>query len=323
MDWKHRHKNHCEVKNVRRTAIIFGIHKTRLEDYKIGKTSFDRYYSIALMRAYKDLFPEAKTSLHSPAYRIRCSEESSGCILTGRKIISREPRCSIPLSPKEQQLRLAAGLPLKDATELVPLNEDILSAYGYHFSEMVTRSMRYALNHELRFLLIAIEIVIAPGLGWGYGNPVFLSLKNALAYEDFIRKNFGVELRFPFNLCCSILFPEFNPSMCTGNPKDADKLFDLDSEENLLVYKEVAPVTPYLEIFDRQLMKEEQKEEDDAFKKVEGESEDDGYMRYYAYSKKCDPMRYARFILAEHCLAVVPADQSCFPTGQEGCPLLD
>ena len=85
-------------------------------------------------------------------------------------------------------------------------------------------------------------------------------------------------------------------------------------------------MTPYLEIFDRQLMKEEQKEEDDAFKKVEGESEDDGYMRYYAYSKKCDPMRYARFNLAEHCsesLAVVPTDQSCFPTGQEGCPLLD
>ena len=172
MDWKHRHKNHCEVKNVWRTEIIFGIHKTRLEDYKIGKTSFDRYYSIALMRVYKDLFPEAKTSLHSPAYRIRCSEESSGRILTvledheingdntshrilrgGKSYLVNPNVPSIPLSPKEQQLRHAAGLPLKGATELVPLNEDILSAYGYHFSEMVTRSMRYALNHELRFFV--------------------------------------------------------------------------------------------------------------------------------------------------------------------------
>jgi hypothetical protein len=155
---------------------------------------------------------------------------------------------------------------------------------------MIKRSMRFALNRDLPLSLLVIEIAITPGLGWGYGNPVFLSLKNALAYEDFIRKNFGMGLRFPFNLCCSILFPEFNPSMRTGNPEDADKLFDLDSEENLLVNKVVAPAVPYKEIFDRQLMKKEQEEEDDAFKKVEGESEDDGCMRYFAYSRKCDPM---------------------------------
>ena len=115
---------------------------------------------------------------------------------------------------------------------------------------MIKRSMRYSLNRELQSSLIIIEVAIAPGLGWGYGNPVFLSLKNVLAYEDFIHKNFGFDQPFPFHLCCSILFPDdFNSSMRTGNPEDADKLFDLDSEENLLVDKEVAPVTAYLEIF--------------------------------------------------------------------------
>ena len=82
VDWKHRHKNHSEVKNVRRTEVIFAIHKTRLEEYKTGKTSYDRYFSIALIRVYKDLYPEARISLHTTAYRVYCSEESSGRILT-------------------------------------------------------------------------------------------------------------------------------------------------------------------------------------------------------------------------------------------------
>ena len=339
MDWKHRHKNHCEVKDVRRTEIIFGIHKNRLEKYKTGETSRDRYYSIALFRMYEDYFSEA---IQTPAYQIYRIDKSSGRILTvledheidgdnksnrilrGGKAYLVNPNIpSVPLSHEEEQLRLAAGLTLKEATELVPLNENIQVAWEYNLIEMIKRSMRNALYQDLKMNLFLINISIVPGMGWGYGNPVFLSLKNALAYEDFIRKNFGLNLQFPFYLCCSILFPEFNLSMRTGNPEDADKLLDLDSEDNF-VDKTEAPAL-FAEIFDAQLMGKENKEENDAFKKVEGETENDRHMKYYTYLSKCDPLRYARFNLAEHCsesLAVCTADQSAFTAGQEGCQLL-
>ena len=190
-----------------RTEIIFGIHKKRLEEYKTGKTSCNRYFSIALMRVYKYHFPEADISVHTTLYRVHCIEESSGRILTvlednemksnhirrGKKTYLVNPNIpSVPSSHEEQQLRLAAGLTPEEATELVPLNENIQLACLYNDIEMIKRSMRHALYNEQQKNLFLIDICIQPGMGWGYGNPVFLSLKNALAYEDFIRKNFGV-----------------------------------------------------------------------------------------------------------------------------------
>jgi hypothetical protein len=209
MDWKDRHKTHCEVKNVRRTEIIFGIHWRRLEEYKTGKTSFDRYYSIALVRLYKAQFPEHENSVNSPAYRIHRAEETTGRILTiledheyvdasqlifrGGKAYLVNPNVpSVPSTHEEQQLRIAAGLAVKETTELVPLNENIQLACANHKFAMLERSMRKALHHEQRMRLLLIEMAVEPGMGTGYGNPVFLSLKNALAYEDFICKNFDM-----------------------------------------------------------------------------------------------------------------------------------
>lgn len=219
-------------------------------------------------------------------------------------------------------MRLAAGLTLKEATELVPLNQNIQVGSRKNKVEMIARAMRYALNHESQLNLLLIDIAINPGMGWGYGNPVFLSLKNVLAYEDFIRKNFGMNQQFPFNLCCVILFPEFNLSMRTGNSEDAHKLLGLDSEDNFINRTEAPKGAHYAEIFDTQLMKKEHEEEEEAFKKVEGDTENDRDIRYYNYSSKRDPWKYAPFTLAEHCsesLAVCTADESCFADydGQE------
>ena len=232
-----------------------------------------------------------ETSAYTPAYRTLCREISSGRILTvledheigsncrilrsGKACLVNRNVPSVPLSHEEKQLRLAAGLTLKEATELVPLNQNIQVGSRKNKVEMIARAMRYALNHESQLNLLLIDIAINPGMGWGYGNPVFLSLKNVLAYEDFIRKNFGMNQQFPFNLCCVILFPEFNLSMRTGNSEDAHKLLGLDSEDNFINRTEAPKGTYYAEIFDTQLMKKEHEEEEEAFKKVEGDTEND------------------------------------------------
>jgi hypothetical protein len=334
MDWKLRHKDHCEVKNVRRTEIIYGIHGQRLKEYQSGKTSIDRYFSIALARLYKDQFPEHEVSVDSPAYRKLGEEETSGRILTiledleigdvskrilrGDKAYLVNPHVpSVPASHEEQQLRIDAGLAVKEATELVPLNENIQLAISQDTMAMIPRSMRKALYDERRMRLLLIDMVVKPGIGHCYGNPVFLSLKNALAYEDFICKNFAVDLQFPFNLLCSILFPEFDLSMRTGNPEDADKVLDVESEDTF-VLKTEAPANfaaHYADIFNEQLMELEHKEENEAFKTVEGETRDERFRRWYAYASKCEPWSYVRYTLADHCsesLAVLAADQPCF-----------
>lgn len=350
MDWKNRHKNHCEVKDIKRTEIIFGIHNKRLKDYQTGKTSIDRYYTIAMIEVFKYLYPETETSEYT--YRGHQIDVSSGRMLTeledheindeccllirrrGNAYLMNPNVSPIPLSHEKQQLRLSACLAVKEAYELVPLNKSLQSACIITEFKMVMRSMRKALDQDLGTNLFVIDATVMCGIGWGYGNPVFLSLKNALAYEDFFDKNFNIGEQFPFNLCCSILFPEFNLSMRTGNPEDVDKVLDVDLKTFLEKSKFSSVLTTILlknkehqavedvfkVIFDEELMNKERKEIDDAFTGVEGDTESDRIMRYRSFFSKCDPWKYGDLTLAEHCsesLSVCAADQRCFTAEKE------
>ena len=124
-------------------------------------------------------------------------------------------------------------------------------------------------------------------------------------------------VKFPFNLCCSILFPEFKLSMRTGNIEDDDKYLAACSEDEFVEKGEASPeMKPhYLSIFDEKLMDQEYEEEQDAYKQRDGESKKDFKARWSAFYQKRYPWQWQSCKLSVNCsdsLAIVPADKSCF-----------
>jgi len=357
-DWKHRHKHHCEDKNIRRTEIIFGVHAKRLEEYKSGKTSIDRYFSIAVTNCYKELFPSHEGRKNNVQYCTFSREENSGRILTvleddeiekdrgvvihrrGQYFLQNANIQSISLTKEQEQERIEAGLTVRDAVELVPVNKDMQEDCTETLMYRIAREMRNCKKmEELKLLLI--DVAIMPGMGQLYGNPIFLNLKNMMAYEDFLQKSFSrtsESMEFPFDLCCSILFPgEYKLSMRTGNIEDDNKFLDNNYPENgiKLVDKYEAPSTiasNYAILYDEDVMKREEEEDHDIFIRLEGETDHEAYVRYYTYKCNNFPVWYQRLDLSVHCsesLAIIPANVACFTgeiekeRGEENIPLND
>ena len=337
-DWKARHKHHCEVTNLDRTKVIFNIHKQRLDDYRSGKTSFDRYYSIAKFRFFDANLPQYKKIANAGAYIVLATDEASGRILTVLEDheCEREPSIAvqrganqylintmvpaIPLTEAEKQARIEAGLSVRDAVELVPINRDIQITCDARNLDILFLCMREAWLAEQDGF---IESTIIPGLGCGYGNPVFLTLQNVLAYDDFLNKTFA-RGPFPFPTClfCSIMFPnEFKYSMRTGNTDDDDKYLDTNSEVRF-VAKYVAPpdiVAQSAVIFDYDRAVKQYETDKMVYQHAEacakGENQEvkPHMLRYFAARR--DPWTYVEFDMSTACsesLAVHPADQMCF-----------
>lgn len=359
-DWKHRHKHHCEDKNIRRTEVIFRVHAMRLAEYTSGKTSIERYFSIAMTNCHKELFPSHEDRKNNVQYRTFSREENSGRILTvledieigkdrgvvihrcGKHFLQNANIQSVSLTKEQEQERIEAGLTVRDAVELVPVNEDVQEACNETSMYMLARQMRKCKNIEENNLLL-IELLVRPGMGQLYGNPIFLSLKNMMAYEDFLHKSSLASdtIKFPFDLCCSILFPgEYKLSMRTGNIEDDNEFLDVaigtyGENENQLVDKCVAPSTMasnYAILFDEDVVSREEKEDRDAFIRLEGETDHEAYVRYYTHKCNTFPLWHQRLDLSVHCsesLAIIPANVACFTgeiekeCGEENIPLSD
>ena len=101
VDWYARHKDHCEEKNIARTKIIFGLHKKRCDDYVSGKTSFDRYFSIALHKIKKIECPMLEISKY--AYVSIGEPSDSGRIKTVLEDHEQE-RSSYPFGYSQKQV---------------------------------------------------------------------------------------------------------------------------------------------------------------------------------------------------------------------------
>ena len=115
---------------------------------------------------------------------------------------------------------------------------------------------------------------------------MFLSLKNALAYEDFIIKTFGFKC---FNLLCTVLFPEFKLSMRTGNVEDDEKVvnvanYSLDGDFVARLEIPLSFAAQYASVFDEELMEKEDKEHDEIYAEEEGSLE-----RRFAHDQTNDP----------------------------------
>lgn len=93
IDWKFRHKQFCKKEDIRKTKILFNIFDKRLEDYRSGKTSVERYFSIAHVdvvlrdfKAFEDKILDEEACIKSirriPCYRILDAEPESGRILS-------------------------------------------------------------------------------------------------------------------------------------------------------------------------------------------------------------------------------------------------
>lgn len=333
-DWKLRHKNHCEPKDIRKTEIAFILFQKRLKDYTDGRTSVDRYYSIATMLDYKDYFPlHEDPAKPTPCYEtqndsrsgraasvLEDHENSNDCGVFRKRHVYIANRAvpTLPLTEKHKQMRMEAGLPVREATELIPLKGEIQKAFAASFCRRIVRLMRLTMYEERQLPLLLIEITINLGIGYGYGNPVFLNLQNMIAYEDYVQKNFGEDNEFPFNLCCSILYPEFNLSLRTGKAEDADKVLGCDSEQEFISKSAAAPrylVRNWAMIFHKESMKQEDQEERQVYDRRDGESFEEHMERIRNYNFVLDPFKYGQFTMNDACpdsLAVFPAHRSAF-----------
>ena len=335
-DWKARHKHHCEVTNLNRTKIIFNIHKQRLDEFKSGKSSFDRYYSIGMESIYKTQFPLRESVSDPVPYRVIATDEASGRILTVVEdheqgfpsfVLCRGIRFylintsvpSVPLTEEEKQARMQCGLSVRDAVEVIPINENLQVEFHMHKMAALMKNMRDSWQSELMRELVSIDMIISPGMGFGYGNPVLLSLQNVLAYEDYIQKTFTLCFdRIPINIMCSILFPnEFKISMRTGNTDDDDKYLDTSSEDKFVQKSD--PMTgmaaDYALLLDRDLAEKEYQLKRQSLEHREGESEEERIKRQQKYIYYRTSWKYIELDMTVGCsdsLAVCPADRMCF-----------
>jgi len=340
-DWMFRHKRFCVVKDLGRTKTIFKIFAERIEDYSSGKTSMDRYFSISKNVIFKDkLNPVLAEVDAAHCYLTHKFDSISGRVLSvledheqveanshfsgavfradpGKLYLVNRQIVPVPLIseqlPSRNIIEIDPGN-IKYSVELVPLNRCLQEEFMLTFLIMTQKEMRQA-RYKASLALFIIRTTIEPIMGRGYGNPVFLSLENVLAYEDFISKNFAVGIEFPFNLLCSILYPQFKFSMRTGNLDDDNKCLNTYSDDDFIEKYKCPPSIQeqYQHIADDKLAEEE----DEYMKSVmllrPGEEESDRLARYRTHKYKELWWRFSAFDITTNCsesLAVLPIGQS-------------
>ena len=343
-DWRARHKHFCKPKDIRRTEIIFNIFNQRLKDYESGKTSWERYMSIASIEIFKRRNSDELEGINGP-FKILNRDEVSGRVvtfLTKKEIYELQSGNVVCRIQNEgmQELFLINHHSLRslgsegsstsgaeqlhamltEVVELVPFNRNYQHEYVRTIYGSIIRATRAAWYKELEFFLSMIGVLIHPGIGTLVGNPVFLSLESTLAYEDFIVKNaFGDY--FSIDLFCCIMFPSFKPSMLTGNPEHDSRYlsFGDNGEPEYTIEKDsVFEDLDYNLVFDSVLRKEEADEIAAVYRRTEEEEKndtgyDEGYVRSCNYRAKYE-WWFARYfdmsVVCSESLALVPVEES-------------
>lgn len=313
LDWKSRHKHFCKPKDIPQTELCFMLLNVYFEDYKSGKSSIDRYWSVASLKTFNDL-----QMIDQPGPCLWCNLNSnSGRILAALDDTEKEKVLHHPKQAIIRSLKLYLVNPLipsrlyatGDLVELVPLNQHMQSRYFEQQIFLVPKEMRkLKLRDSTAFHIISISI--ARGYGMLYGNPILLSLESVIAYKDFFDKFF--DGMFPFAIFCS-LFPDFRVSMLTGDPGDDNKVVGEDGEfiEKSRVSDEMRE--RYVELLDEGRMKRETEEEDVAFNRSKCDSDEVSYHNWIVYQQKYYWWRWKEFDIKVDCsesLALLPLEES-------------
>ena len=350
-DWKCRHKHFCKPKDIRRTQVLFGILNRRLKDYKCGNTSFGRYYNIASAAVFQNIFIENnRENPDQPLYNVYNIDPVSGRVFTvltpneeicqhQSNVILRKEQLYIinshlltkKLTDEQNDFRINFGLDSKEAVELVPVNKNLQKQLKISILNMTFVEMRAALSVDLNCSLFYIYTLIADGIGCCYGNPVFLSLESALAYQDFIAKNSFLRRhsslgKYPLHLFYSVLYPTFKPSLLTGNIEhdDCDLSYGDDAcpeyvlEKTAITQGGEGTILNHKFIFVEELMEKEEKEKPDIYTVRDGDPKENNmavFNRWQNHQQKHQWWVGKYFDISKACsesLDILPVDQSCF-----------
>ena len=133
-DWAFRHKRFCLDTDLHRTKTVFSLHKKRLDDYKSGKSSMGRYYSIGVDMVFWE-FQKDRTTLVYPDRRSNSGRvltvlnededarvQACGLVMRGASVYM--VNTALPKISLNNE-GVDAGLPVEKAVELIPLNKSL------------------------------------------------------------------------------------------------------------------------------------------------------------------------------------------------------